>query len=481
VAVSRSRRLATGLDAALMALIVLVVAAVVVELAHRHRWQLDVSADALATLDPDTVAALALLEARDQTVTITAFGAQAKDDEAWLRDRMMRDFLRTLEGASERVHTQLVDFDRDRLTAERLGVDRYGTVVVEARGDRVDLLDRTLFRARGPKGQRDVTFVGEAPIAAAVREVLSDRTKTVLALAGHGEDEPYDRGLGELRELASRIDEQGIALRKLELLRDAGSSAPSIPADADAVLVLGAGAPLAGVEVDALRDYLGRGGAVAWFLDPGDPVPVLLEELGLSLPDGVVLDPKSYFPHVDRPILNYGRHEITEALARDGVAAVVSLARPIAVSPRDGVRASTLLQTSRLGWVERGTERPPAYNAEVDGAGPVVAGVAVTVDAPHPWMRPGAPSARVAVVGDVDLVRDELLAESPGNATLLANVLRWAVRTDEAFARVGRPGQIRRLALGASQLRVLRWLLMGGMPLLAAALGVGVLMSRRGR
>jgi hypothetical protein len=85
------------------------------------------------------------------------------------------------------------------------------------------------------------------------------------------------------------------------------------------------------------------------------------------------------------------------------------------------------------------------------------------------------------VIGDVDLVRDELLAESPGNATLLANVLRWAVRTDDAFARVGRPARIRRLELGASQLQVLRWVLMGGMPLLAAGIGALVLWSRRGR
>ena len=486
---SAGRRLATGTNALLVAALVLGALAVVVELAERHPWRIDVSADALATLDPDTRAALARIEERDATVRITAFGAQGKDEEAWVRDRTIRDFLQALEHASDRVETTFVDFDRDRITAERLGVDRYGTVVVEAEGDRVDLIDRELFRARGPirsapgsqpsRNAREVTFLGEAAIAGAIRQVLSDRGRTVYLLSGHGEAEIFDRGLGELEALAARLDDQGWTARTVDLQRD-GGGAPAVPPDASAVLLLGPRAPLAPAEAEALRGYVGAGGSVGLFLDPGVPAPAWLDDLGVAVPAGVVLDEVSQFPDVDRPLLQYGRHPITEVLAADRVPTVVSVAAPLRVEPRDGVSAATLLQTSRRGWVERGAERPPRYTPGEDGEGPATVASALTLVRPHPWMEAGV-EGRVLVVGDVDLVRDELLEDAPGNATFVTNALRWLVRTDERMARVGRPTAIRRRELDEARLEVVRWLLIGGMPLVAVLGGLLVLLVRRGR
>lgn len=477
---SGARRWASGLNAALASGLVLAMFAVLAELAHRHPLRIDVSAERSQALDPDTASVLALAESGAQTVTITAFSSQARNEESWVRDRLLRDFLAKLDAASELVTTSFVDFDRDRLTAEQLGVDRYGTVVVQAGRDRVDVGERDVFRAKGPVGHRDVTFVGEPAIAAAIRQVLSERVRTVVLLGGHGEDEIYDRGLGELRQLAARLDGQGLAVRTVDLLRDAPpGQPPRIPDDAAAVIVLGASVPLADAELNALRSWLGQGGAVGLFYDPDDPVPDLLGDLGVALPPGVALDPQSYFPHVDRPILRYGNHPITEPLVRDDVATVVSLARPVVVTPRDGVSAATLLQTSRQGWIERGSEPEPAYTPGEDVGGPVVVAVALTVSAPHPWIQ--RDSARIAIVGDVDLVRDELMEEGPGNATFVTNVVRWLVRSDQAFSRVGRVSRVRRLELGASRLTALRIVLMGAMPLAAAVAGIAVLAIRRSR
>lgn len=474
------RRLATGANAALVAVFVLATTGLLVELAGRNRVRTDLSADALATLDPDTLAALARIEERDARVRVTAFSAQAKDDEAWLRNRMMRDFLATLEHASPRVETAFVDFDRDRLTTERLGVDRYGTVVVEARGDRVDVIDRELFKAQGPKGKRHVTFVGESPIAAAIRQVMSDRGRTLYLLQGHGEAEIWDRGLGELEALAGLVDDQGWTARTIDLQRDAGGSAPAVPADASAVILLGPRTELAPLEAEALRSYVGRGGSLGVFVEPGASAPELLDELGVSVPEGIVLDEVSQFPDLDRPLLQYGRHAITTALATDEVPTVVSVAAPVSTTPRDGLAAATLLQTSRRGWIERGHERPPRYDAGVDGEGPAVVAVALAAIRPHAWMEEGE-EGRVLVVGDVDLVRDALLEDAPGNATFVTNALRWLVRTGEQFTRVGRPAEVRRLELDASRLEVVRWLLVGGMPMLAVLGGLAVFVVRRSR
>ena len=110
----------------------------------------------------------------------------------------------------------------------------------------------------------------------------------------------------------------------------------------------------------------------------------------------------------------------------------------------------------------------------------MVVAAALTVARPVAWMEAGR-TGRVLVVGDVDLVRDELLEDSPGNGTFVTNALRWLVWTDEEMARVGRPARVRRLELGETRLEVVRWLLVGGMPALALVGGLVVAFARRNR
>lgn len=480
-----ARRLATGANALVVSLLAVLLAIVLAEIAQRHPLRLDLSADGWMTLDPDTAAAVDLVSERGAEITITAFSAQAKDEAAWARDRMLRDFLTALERQAAlsadppRIQTRFVDFDRDRLTAERLGVDRYGTVVVESSKDRVDVADRELFRIRGPKDAREVSFVGEQAIAAAIRRVISSRRGAVVALSGHGERELYDRGLGELRGLAARIEDQGLDARTVDLMRDAPASGPAVPADAAVVLMVGPKAPLAAPEAEALKRFLKGGGGLAVLVEGKGAMPSFLADLGVTVGEGVALDPVSQFPNPDRPILSYGPHPIVEGLSRDGVATVVSVAAPLQLASIPGLTIAPLLRTSRQGWIERGNETPPSYDPAVDGAGPVVVGAAVTIGKPHAWAgeRPG----RVVVVGDVDLVADELMAEGPGNATFVTNMVRWLAAQDEPLTPVGRPLALRRLQLGTTQLGVIRVVLVGGVPLGVALLGSLLLFGRRQR
>ena len=126
-----SRRLATGSNAMLVTAMVVIIVFMLVGFAEKGRVRWDLSADGGATLERDTELALQLLDAQDATVTITAFTAQARNDEAAVKDQTMRDFLRELDLRSPKLKTQLVDYDRDRITAEKLGIRQYGTVVIE--------------------------------------------------------------------------------------------------------------------------------------------------------------------------------------------------------------------------------------------------------------------------------------------------------------------------------------------------------------
>lgn len=473
------RKLATGANAVLVAAIVIVVTGLLVDVAGQYRWRWDASSQGAATLLPQTLAVLGRLEPSDEVV-VTGFSAQKRNAEAWFRDRSVRDLLRELEYASPNVTTRFVDFDRDRLTAERLGVDRYGTIVVEGRGDRVDLIDRELFRSTGKGTDRALEFLGEGVITRALEQVLSDDARTVYTLYGHGEKRVFDRGIGELKELGTLLRNQGWTVRTLDLLRDRqGEAAPAVPTDAAAVVLLGPKAPLAPIEEEALRAFVGRGGSVGVFVDPAGVVPDLLAEIGVAYPQGVVLDAASIYPYEDRPLLQYRSHPITRDLVEAAIPTVVAHAGPLQIEPRDGVRVEELLTTSRRGWIERGTERPSVYTEGADVQGPITVAAALHLSQPHPMVsRPGG---RVLVVGDADVLGNELLAEGAGNATFVTNAMRWLVRADDRMSRVGKAGRIRKLALTPGQLSMIRWLVIGLLPLLAVLGGGAVWAIRRSR
>ncbi len=472
------RRLATGFNAVLVVFLVVAIVAVAVDLAGRASVRWDLSEDGASTLQRETLSVVKRVENQQVSVEITAFTSQAKNQEALHKDRLMRDFLADLDRSSPQIRTRLVNFDLDRITADRLGIDRYGTVVIQGNDDRVDIIDREIYRHVGK--ERQLEFYGESSIISGIERILADDARTIYTLAGHGELQVFDRGLGDLKEIATLIDSQGWTAKPLDLLRDREDEvAPEIPADAAAVLVLGARAPLAPIEEEALRAYLGRGGNIGFFLDQGLYFPDLLEELGLTMPSGMALDVSWTYPHQDRPRLLHHNHPITAELVKWGVPTVVAGAAALAISPLEGVEASEILLTSRRGWIERGSERPAVLTPDEDVEGPVTVGAALTVRKPNPVMQRGF--GRVLAVADMDVIGDELLAEGAGNATFVTNSLRWLVRADDRMSRIGQPTHTRKLTMTPQQLRWIQLLVAGFMPLLPILLGVLVWFTRRNR
>jgi hypothetical protein len=146
----------------------------------------------------------------------------------------------------------------------------------------------------------------------------------------------------------------------------------------------------------------------------------------------------------------------------------------------DGVVVEPLLSTSRRGWIEKGSDPQPVYDEGADVAGPVDAAVALTISPPS-RIAPFDGSTRVLVVGDVDVVLPELLAEGVGNKTFVVGAIRWLVGGEVRSSRLGRPSNIRRVTLSNEQLTMVRWLVLALLPLSTIAAGLGVWLTRRGR
>ncbi len=485
---SLRRKLSYGFNATLVTALVVAVVVVLYGVADRHRARWDLTEESANKLQRDTIHKVELLDADGQLVEITGFTHQAGKKDTYFKNRELKDLLEELEYSSQSIRMRWIDFDRERLTAEALGVRDYGMVVVQRGQQRVDLRSRDLFRHRGKGADRELVFLGEAALNQAFSQLMTDTKRVIYALQGHGEPDPESTDPGGMASLVELLEQEHYELDTLDLVRDRDDplQAPAVPDDASAVLLARPRATLSEPEHQALLDYLSRGGALMMMLDVGQPVPMLLPRLGVQIQDGYVMDQLRVFPYDDRPVPVYRRHSITEDLLEERLVTVMAHVAPLAlVDPApQGVRASALLRTSRQGWVDQGgaLERGAAvFEPEIDIEGPVDMAYAIELGPGQGLVKAGMPVGRVVVVGDGDMVLNTLVADGPGNASFLVNTFRWLLGDDARLSVVGRPTTVRKLALTEADTAMIRWVALALMPLLVMMLGLAVWASRRGR
>lgn len=482
------RRLAFGGNATLVTAIVVVLVAVLYGVADRNRVRVDFSEGKTNELQADTLRKIQLLDADGEEVRVTAFSSQEGKQDSYFKDRAIKDLLNELDYRSTVITPRFVDFDRERLTAESLGVTEYGHLVVQRGEERVDVKARELFRNTGKGEDRKVEFMGEAAFNRSIAQILSKRRQMIYALRGHGELDIEDSSPAGLSELAELLKQENYELKTLDFFRDRDvGSTPTIPADAAAVLVVRPRAALTQAEEDALVAHVANGGSVLIAVDPRTPHPYLLDRLKLDFPDGVVMDKLRVFPYDDRPVPVYGRHSIVDELRDSYIVTVVAHAAALRLpeSIPTWMRPTSVLRTSRDGWIDRGgalQKGAAVYEPDIDLAGPAEMALALELDpGGESLVNAGKRVSRILVLGDSDMLSNQLMAEGPGNASFAVNATRWLVWDDARLSLVGQPTSVRRLALTAEDQSLIRWVVVGLLPMLSIALGAAVWASRRGR
>ena len=485
-----TRRLLTyGSNATLVTAMVLAVVVLLYVLADKYRAAVDLTEGASNTLQSETIEKLRLIEQDGVAVEITAFTNQRGKDDTFFKDRAVKDLLREIGNNSASITWRQVDFDSERLTAERLGVSDYGRVVIQRGKDRVDIKDRELFRKVGK--DHHMEFIGEAAVSRGLAQLMTPTRRAVYVLTGHGDLDLEDKGPSGLSDLAAALDGERYDLETLDLLRSTREGElPSIPDDAAVLFVARPRAALTPQEEDTVLAWIGRGGAVLFCVDVGTPVPSMLERAGVRVLDGVALQPEVQVPHPDRPIPRYKSHPINEELIEAKLATVLAFPAPLQLleGMGNGQRVSPLLVTTRDGWIDRGGKVEggmAVYEPSIDGPGPVDLAVAVELAPGAGLVRSSKKVGRLVIIGDGDLITNAMLSEAPGNLTFAVNVVHWLAGEDRRLGvdveGVGKSRQVRRLALTNEEMGTLRLLTLGLMPLLVAVGGIFTWFFRRGR
>ena len=496
--VTKHRRLlASGsLGAGLLLIAILVLMANY--LGWKYHRRLDWTSSQIYSLSQKSLGVLADL---DQDIDVIAFMSPGSELYSATTELLTR-----YEAASSRVRLRFVDTERNPAEAQAL-IERYdvtsaGTLIVESEGDRRSIVEGDLAEydySMMQYGQpaRITDFKGEQVLTSSILDLIEGRKPRILFTSGHGEAElgdPSARGLSHAQELLGHDN--------FEMGTWPSLGQAAVPDGTDLIVVAGPRIPFVEPELRLLDSFLGGGGRLILMLDPtlGDDGTETggfddwLRSRGVVLGRNVVVDSANKLPFYSAETFfanDYEDHPVTEALAEAQYPVIFSLARSVQASaePVFGTRVVELVRSSASAWGETSLTRLDAVEKDAaDDEGPLGLAVAVEIDVDSP--TPVADSlptgeatlqdgGRLVVFGDSDFATNAQLANG-GNPTLLLNTLNWLVERQNLLEIPPRQANQLLLGLTRSQMASVYWLVLVVLPGSCVALGVAVLLRRRG-
>jgi hypothetical protein len=344
----------------------------------------------------------------------------------------LKDYFEALaeKGAQLHVLDQALDID----LAKSLGVSRNGTIAIRS-GDRRENWYLGEDREEARRHVRDLEN--------GMRERLSKATRELAAIYmtyGHGERMEGRAGQGD-RPAASQFHQLARALNaKVKRLGVAEGFGEEVPADAEMVVIHGPTAPFLPAEVEVLKAFLDRGGALLLLLDPGtnhglDP---LLAHLGLRAP-GLPLANDREFVRQTQTKADHGfifsrsfvNHRAIRSLG-ESVRNATLLVRDAGQLLRDeqggsNARVTFLARTRPFTFEDANGNREFDEQTEKRGLFELVAAVELPAA--------GGGEARAIVASDSDILADGLVANEP-NAAFGLDAALWLLRDEQTSGDV---------------------------------------------
>lgn len=338
-----------------------------------------------------------VLASLDQPVEIIVFLTPMQGNPEIYQQ--VRNLVQLYEAASQQISVRFMDPARNlaeaQQLAERFELANPNVVVVASGDDKRILLESELARMdfSGGMGAAPTLsdFRGEQAITGAILELAQERKPKILFTTGHGErslDDFGPEGFSTLRDLLN--------LENLEAEEWASLNQPTVPEDADLVVIAAPDATFLEPELEVLGTWAATGGRLLLLLDPelaatgglgGTGLSEWLAGYGIEVGDDVVVDPASRIPFFGADTFyaeSYGNHPVTDTLRDENLPVLLSLVRSVRSAEDDGDTSAgepeitELLFTSTDGWGETDLSNLGGVEQDDDDlAGPVALGVVV--------------------------------------------------------------------------------------------------------
>ena len=406
------RAAAHGAAAALSAAAAIGIAAILNAIAaSRFDIHWDFTQDRVFTLSEQTHA---VLDSLTENAMIVAF-FPSNPEPARAQDRLYAEHLLTLyrRASDRKVDFEMVDPYLSPLRAQQYGVLHERVVAFEMGGR----IERT-------------SSLTEADFTAALLKLSRGETPAVYFLTNHGERslaDPNETGYTSV-EVGLRM--QNYSVEPLDLRR-----APvRVPADAAAVVIAGPKEPFLASELNALDQYIDRGGRVMALLDPSNEDKIenlrvwLKKRAGADIQNAAVIDRISN--DNANPFVPFAQlephHQITAGLHRSIKSVPFPIASPVVFEANvDYAPLASSGSDAPSSWIESDIATAPSvYEPEKgDVGGPVLMAAAVE--------GRGENGARFALFGDSDFASNQLYAHG---GDLFLYTINWLTRQEELIA-----------------------------------------------
>lgn len=317
-------------------------------------------------------------------------------------------FLTPYQRTQPKIKLTFIDPAEQPMLARQAGIQREGEMIVQV-GKRTDHL----------------SSYNESAFTNLLMRLARDKDRLVMYLDGHGERKLNGQANHDLGDFGVQLASRGFKSAPLNL-----ALAQEVPLNASLVMIASPRVDLLPLEVAKLKQYVQRGGNLLWLLDqePLYGLQPLIEQLGIALSPGTVIDPQATDMKVAATNaigVAYGRHPLFENF---NVLTVYPFAREVVALEGDqGWRSTPLVQVAASGWLETGKlDKNVAFDKGQDKRGPITIAVALerSVDTRE---------QRVAVIGSGHFLANQYLGNA-GNLDLGINLINWLAGDENLIA-----------------------------------------------
>jgi len=334
----RQRTAKFGTHAATYTILVLVGLVLINVIAARRHVRWDLTESRRFSLSEQS---RRILKSIKQNVEILGFFKEGETQR-------VEDLLKMYAFASNHISYRFVDPQKRPDIAERHGITRMGTLLVQSGQAKAEAAEPT-----------------EEAVTNAFLKVMQTKPRKVCFLSGHGEHGIFDGSTEQgYQEARLALENENYQVEELNLTSGRGD----MPEDCTVLVV---GGPKRGVtagEISTMRNYVKLGGKALFLLDPNANTGLenLVREWGIQVGDDVIIDirqpsaaeiliarlqgqPIRPQPVLQQTTQDYGSHEIVEKFTGP---TIFSLTRSVEPGRAEGFKMTTIVRTQRDSWAE---------------------------------------------------------------------------------------------------------------------------------
>jgi ABC-type uncharacterized transport system involved in gliding motility auxiliary subunit len=483
-------RIRIGLNVVMQIVLVLFLAAMANSLAFKHYKRWDFSRDQKYALSDKTKRFLDTLKGK---MRVTVFFAPNTPISADVQN-LLTEYQ---YGGKGKIDVEHIDPERNLSRAKEL-FDKYKVVTDESllvldyggRNKTVKASEMADVDQSGMafgEGPRVAAFKGEQAITSAMIDLVEGKKKTLGYVNGHKEP-ALSAPTSPISLLKTFIENENIKFQELNLLDQ-----PAIPADVNAMMIVGPQYDFSDREMQVLRDFWDKQGRIVVFVDPAANTPRLrafLDEVGVKVND----DRLMVFVRTGIQELALTRDvqarflsdsPVTKRLA-DVRAIFVGGTASLTLDPNRGraanVRLEPLIQAEKGYFAETdyNSDNQAKLQAHAQKAGDMPLTIAASAEkGGSADARVQVNSSRLVAVSNATFVQDSAIMQDQAALDFVSGAVNWLLSREQMIGIAPKIPKPLTFSLDPEALRRLRWIVLVLMPLIPAAIGTLVCWQRR--